>query len=521
MKSWVFPAEWECEKFTQDIFSLTKNTSTQSLMPTTKALDKAATYRQWVEAAQDYDRKARLTKWKSLDRTSLYDFASARRRLNKIRKLRTQGKDQELLFALNEGIHGNLGGMGKSALYKKAMFGTKDLVRDYNKEVASALQYLADDGVTTIPLAEKLDFFERASHCFGRTALLLSGAGTLLFFHFGVVKALWSQGLLPKVISGASGGAVVAALVGTHADRELENIFDLDYLKLEIEKEAGLLNRLFTLRGKQITAREMRQHIDRLIPDMTFQEAYQLTGIHINISIAPVETHQKSRLLNAITTPNALIREAVQASCAAPGFVAPVTLAARNVKGEKQPYLKNQKWVDGSVSDDLPVNRLSRLYGANHFVVSQTNPIVLPFVDGKQVQHSYLDIYKNFWLKSSKEFTLASARAMARLFRGSSGLSKLSNIYLSILSQNYSGDITILPKSRFHNPLKLLEGKSREEILELFHDGEKATWPNIEQIRIQTIISRTLDSLMQEFDQELIEFASQAAVRKKRRVVAG
>jgi predicted acylesterase/phospholipase RssA len=75
-----------------------------------------------------------------------------------------------------------------------------------------------DDDV--IPLAEKLEFFRRASHCFGRTALMLSGAGALGPFHVGVIKALLEQDLLPNVISGSSAGSLVAAIVGTRDDAQ-------------------------------------------------------------------------------------------------------------------------------------------------------------------------------------------------------------------------------------------------------------------------------------------------------------
>jgi predicted acylesterase/phospholipase RssA len=34
------------------------------------------------------------------------------------------------------------------------------------------------------------------------------------FYHIGVVKALWTEGLLPRVISGASAGSLVAAQLG-------------------------------------------------------------------------------------------------------------------------------------------------------------------------------------------------------------------------------------------------------------------------------------------------------------------
>jgi TAG lipase/steryl ester hydrolase/phospholipase A2/LPA acyltransferase len=42
--------------------------------------------------------------------------------------------------------------------------------------------------------------------------------------------------------------------------------------------------------------------------------------------VAPAEKHQNGRLLNAITSPNVFVREAVLASCAVPGIYEPVAL---------------------------------------------------------------------------------------------------------------------------------------------------------------------------------------------------
>ena len=50
---------------------------------------------------------------------------------------------------------------------------------------------------------------------------------------------------------------------------------------------------------------------------------------------------------------------------------------AKNTRGERLPYVASRKWVDGSIADDLPAKRLARLYGVNHFITSQTNPVVL------------------------------------------------------------------------------------------------------------------------------------------------
>jgi len=44
------------------------------------------------------------------------------------------------------------------------------------------------------------------------------------YYHFGVVRAHLDAGFLPNIITGTSGGGLVAALVGTRTDEELKEI---------------------------------------------------------------------------------------------------------------------------------------------------------------------------------------------------------------------------------------------------------------------------------------------------------
>ena len=209
---------------------------------------------------------------------------------------------------------------------------------------------------------------------------MLSGGGALGFYHIGVVITLLEEKLLPHVISGASAGSLVAAVLGTHTDDEMEKFMDPKNLAFEAQQEASWFNRMFRGERANIDIHDLQNLINRLIPDMTFEAAYKKPGREICISIAPAEPHQTSRLLNAIASPNVYIRSAVLASCAVPGVYPPVSLQAKNVYGDSQPYLASRKWIDGSISDDLPAKRLSRMYGVNHFIVSQINPVVLPFI---------------------------------------------------------------------------------------------------------------------------------------------
>lgn len=290
-----------------------------------QAMDNASSYAEWKEAAMAYDRHAGLDRWKEMDQSRRYDYVAIRVRLDRLRALRKRKDDRGLLFNLNEGIHGNMGGMGRASLYEKAKFGTKQLVVDYVDEIVSALEHLADPQVDEISPEEKMDFFRRADHCFGRTAFMMSGSGSLLYFHIGVVKTLLEQNLLPDVLSGSSGGAFVGSLLSTRSDTDLVEQLEPENLVAELEAAIGYSKRSPRYKPSVMPIDDIQKIVERMIPDLTFQEALERTGRHLNISIAPAETHQRSRLLNAITSPNVYVREAVLASGAVPGVYPPVT----------------------------------------------------------------------------------------------------------------------------------------------------------------------------------------------------
>ena len=478
------------------IFSVTKRLQAD--------MDNATSYREWKRAAVAHDDASGVAEWKKSDESKYFDYVSIRRRLRRLRRLRRKGDIAGVLFALNEGVHGNIDGMGHARLHGKARFGTKKLIVDYVNEVTAALKLLASEKGDAIPIEERIDFFRRAQHCNGCSALMMSGAGTLLFFHIGVVKTLWQQGLLPPVLSGSSGGALVGSLVSTNADKDLERIFEPENLVHEIERDQGLLRHFSAFMPEVAKAEDVHAVLERLIPDLTFQEAYTLTGRHLNVSIAAAEKHQTSRLLNAITTPNVYIREAVMASAAIPGFFPPVALAAKNDRGNRQAYLPKRKWVDGSLSDDLPAKRLARVYGVNHFVVSQVNPHVFPFVtDTEGEKKTMISTLRHTAKATTREWINAAASLLEKPLSLSPVASRLTNVALGVINQDYVGDINILPERRFFNPLRWLAHRSVEEVVELIEMGERATWPKIEQIRVQTKISRTLDDILARMDRRL------------------
>jgi TAG lipase/steryl ester hydrolase/phospholipase A2/LPA acyltransferase len=459
-----------------------------------RRMSRAESFADWKILALEHDSVSGLDAWKHKEASKSYDYTNIRSRIEALRELRRKEDDVGLLFALNEGIHGNQGGMGNPALYQNAKCGTKILIEEYVDEIVDALAHISTlPESSALTSEDKLDFFERASHCFGRSALMLSGAGSLGHFHQGVVKTLYQHKLLPTVISGSSAGSISAAVLGTHTDEELPAILlngqSFDPLQTEIDKRS---NHLFR---RQMNPASLQMILKAVIPDMTFQEAYEKTGRMISITIAPREEHQSSRLMNAITSPNVFIRTAVTASCAVPGVYAPVMLMAKNVYGEAQPYLPNRLWVDGAVTDDLPAKRLARLYGVNHYIVSQANPLSLALMKGEQ----YNPLPKgaqNIIRLSSQELLKSGEKFSRRYLSKIPSMGRAMSMFYSVMAQDYKGDVNIIPSFGYVSPQKLLGQLTSAEIKALVLEGERSTWPRLEQIRICSKIGQKLDVIL-------------------------
>ncbi len=481
-----------------------------------KEINRAESYDEWLTLAKEHDAASGMKRWREVDQTKLYDYASIRRRLDRLRSLRARHDDVGLLFTLNEGIHGNMGGMGSSKLYEQAKVGTKKLIEDYVDEIVDALNHIAEVDDDVISLSEKLDFFYRANHCYGRSALMLSGGGILGFYHLGVVKSLMEKNLLPRVISGSSAGSMIAGVIGTHTDEELQKFYDPKHVHFEARKEATVLDRMFFGKNPSMDVHDVQSIVERLVPDMTFQEAYEKTGRQISISVAPAEPHQTSRLLNAIASPNVYIRSAIMASCAVPGVFPPVILSAKNVYGDSQPYLPSRRWVDGSISDDLPAKRLGRLYSTNHYIVSMVNPMVLPFLRGKGTRNPLISAMGKFGVDVAREL-LNNYRAQVQRY-GSDypRFSWMVNGIHSLLDQEYRGDINIVPRFRFYSPTKILSHITEDEMMLLMKEGEAAAWPEIRAIESCTKISRALDTILERFERGDLK-PVRAARRRPRR----
>ncbi len=453
------------------------------------AMGEAADYGEWSEAAREHDRLSGAEEWKSEEETPLYDWQLIRSRVRLLRRLRKDGDIPRLVFYLHEELHGNLGNMANPALYEQARFGTKHLIGDYLHEVVAALDDLCDTPRRDLSTKRKRRFFRQAAHSFGRSALLLSGGATLGLFHLGVLKALWSEGLLPTVLSGSSAGSIVAAIAATHVDDELEQIFDPGYVRMEAWRDFGL-DSLFEGRGLG-DIDKLRRAINRNVAKLTFEETYERTGRIVNISISPSDPHQFPRLLGYLNAPTVFVRRAALASCAIPGLFPPVTLTAKNFSGRLVPYMPKSSWVDGSLKMDVPKTHIARMHNVNHFIVSQTNPHVLPFLSDRNPDGAVLFALE--MVKSTARVNVEHILDRLRHHTESPALSMMLDKAHSVAAQSYSGDITVFPSRQPSNIIKAFVDPTAAHVSDFVADGQRAAWPAIERIRNTTRISRCFE----------------------------
>ncbi|MBT8055168.1 MAG: DUF3336 domain-containing protein [Xanthomonadales bacterium] len=460
---------------------------------TEKALHQATSYDEWYNAALELDRLEGRDQWRLVKESEKYDFRLIASRVLILQKLRKQKDYDRLMFRLREELHGNLGNMANPELYQQARGGTKKLINKYLDEVSASLIALCEANVKSLTPMRKRRFLKRAARSFGRSALLLSGGASLGLFHIGVIEELEALDLLPRVVTGSSAGSIMAGILATHTDSELKVLLDPENIDFEW---CSVFSPFELIKGNSmLDQKTLKKFIDRNIRDMTFLEAYQHTNRILNISISPADSHQFPRLLNYLTAPNVLIGWACLASAAIPGLYPAVQLRAKNFDGKSVAYMPQNRWIDGSVHEDIPINKVNRLHNVNHYIVSQTNPHIVPFLSDEIAETGLIPFIQDVILKAPMVQVEHFLELVHQHF-DVPGVGSMIKKAHAVASQTYSGDITVYPEKHLMNIGKMFTNFGPSEVKKMIMEGRRATWPKIERIRNTTQISRTFDNCL-------------------------
>jgi TAG lipase/steryl ester hydrolase/phospholipase A2/LPA acyltransferase len=189
-------------------------------------------------------------------------------------------------------------------------------------------------------------------------------------------------------------------------------------------------------------------------------------------------------------------------SCSVPVVFSPPVLVAKDpLTGETVPWHDDRRqWIDGSVDGDLPMTRLAEMFNVNHFIVSQVNPHVVPFLakeDGPGGNTNRQPWLSSPWLSSitnlARDEALHRMAVLSEMGIFATEFTKAA----SILSQQYSGDINIFPEISYAHFPRILQNPTTEFMLQACLSGERATWPRIARIRNHVAIELALDSAVQ------------------------
>ncbi|OJD19899.1 hypothetical protein AJ78_00093 [Emergomyces pasteurianus Ep9510] len=476
-------------------------------------LRQATTLPDWLDIAGELDELDGNNEWKATFECDEYDPVLVQRRLHDLENARLTCDAAAMTHIIRTALSRDLGGMTNKSIYNHSRIGTKNLVDQYITTAAETISTLLDvsrkydfDGAESRYLLEQL---LAARQAFGRSALLLSGGATFGMNHIGVAKALWETRLLPRIISGSSAGSIVSAVLCVYTDEELPEVLsNVGYGDFSVfsdeDNRLRVFQRLtrFIKHGSFFDIAHLTRVMRDLLGDVTFQEAYNRTRRILNIGVSNAGIYELPRLLNYITAPNVLIWSAVATSCSVPLIFSSSSLMAKDpITGEiTEWHDAPHRWIDGSVDHDLPMTRLSEMFNVNHFIVSQVNPHVVPFIPQEET-FFFSDVVEKQLESGWMQYLTGVARdeALHRM-HVLSEIGVFPNILRqlrSIMSQRYHGDINILPQIPYDVFPSILRNPTSEFMAQACLSGERATWPKLGRIRNHCAVELALDSAVQ------------------------
>ena len=120
--------------------------------------------------------------------------------------------------------------MSNPQLYQQCHLGTKKNIEKYIEEVHKCIRTIYHAEPSKMTLERKLTFFAETRHSYGKTALFLSGGASFGKWHFGLLRALYEQDMFPRIMVGASVGALISSIVCTRPYSEMPKLFDPNYI---------------------------------------------------------------------------------------------------------------------------------------------------------------------------------------------------------------------------------------------------------------------------------------------------
>ncbi|CAN6652902.1 triacylglycerol lipase 3 [Trichomonascus vanleenenianus] len=471
-------------------------------------------YSEWQDLSYKLDSVMGNDIWRQNPVSRKYDYKLISKRLKELATAREESDLETLLEKLRSGLLRNLGSIATTQLYNRAYGGTKLLIEDYINEVIGCLEYMdkvKPNSNVMLTSQRQLDFFHDTRQSFGNSALILHGGSLFGLCHLGVLKALYDQGLMPRILSGSTVGALVASLACTCEDDEflptIESLakglpeLDDEYSDMKYQSVAeGILT---SMCPPEIFIFE--RFVRERLGNMTFEEAYLKTDRVLNINVAPKKTKQGFEsciptLLNYLTAPNVVIWSAAQASIGTGVLQRKVDLLVKDRDGNIKPFLSEHS-IDFTPANqhthvserESPYTRLSELFNVNCFIVSLARPYFAPLLLSDFKHRGY----QTWYLRLIKLLRLEFQHRLAQ--------STQLHILPTMIQQWFVDEnipngfqVTIVPElpSLLRDVGRVFDSHHiKYKVDHWIRIGEKSTWPMLSIIWARCAIEFVLDDI--------------------------
>ncbi|KAI2626300.1 hypothetical protein GGS21DRAFT_540807 [Xylaria nigripes] len=501
------------------------------------SLHNAEVYEDWEHAALQLDNLKGLKLWRNDPSSHSYDWILISDRLNSMLNAREEDDLQSLVDLLRSGLIRNLGNITAPKLYNRCFSGTKYLIEEYVAQVAGAVQDINAGSTSpledrynqlyTLSTQQKLDFLHDARQAFGRSTLVLQGGAIFGLCHVGVVKALFLQGLLPRIITGTATGALIASLVAIHTEDELPAVLKGDGIDLSafenhvqqvynnhrwtsfagsgLETLARRIRR-FWREGYFLDVKVLEECVKANVGDLTFEEAFRRSKRVLNITVATTAEGGASTLLNYITAPNVLIWTAAVASNAStPSLYGSrqTTVLCKDVNGNIVPWTPSSSTLPGIHASDkdhkLPLARIAQLFNVNHFIVSQARPYLIPFLQSDMHGPSLFTARHRRAQIAGHLFRILGLEVRHRLKQ----LDMLGLLPISIrkflVDEGVPGpSVVLVPTVTASDFIRLLETPTRETLDYWILRGERSLWPAVSALKVRCMVEYEIERAYQQ-----------------------
>lgn len=190
--------------------------------------------------------------------------------------------------------------------------------------------------------------------------LALSSGGARGLAHVGVLQVLEENGIEVHAIAGSSMGSYVGALwAAGFSGKALEDLAEEMHDRRQLWK---LADPVFPPMQGLFRGMKARAHLQRSLGDLRFED------LERQLFVVAVDIDSKKRMIMH----QGGIAEAVHASCAMPGVVAPV-------------LINGHRCVDGGVIDPVPVGVLRKLSDVERIIAVSVVPSFSDVEEGKCV----------------------------------------------------------------------------------------------------------------------------------------